>query len=85
MQFTYTTSPEVCSRSIDFEINDGRISAVKFNGGCNGSLKAVSLLVIGLTPEEAAAKISGVTCGNKSTSCPDQLAQALKKYIAESK
>ncbi|MBR7131242.1 MAG: TIGR03905 family TSCPD domain-containing protein [Lentisphaeria bacterium] len=81
-KYHYPTSGEVCSQSIDIEIAaDGKIAKVHFNGGCPGSLSAVSLLVSGKTPDEAVKLLSGVTCGSKNTSCPDQLAQALKKLI----
>ena len=82
-KFNYITSPEVCSSSIDIEIGDNnRITAVRFNGGCPGSLTAVAALVKGKTPEEAVKIISGITCGSKRTSCPDQLARALKKFCS---
>ncbi len=67
-----------CSRGIRIVIEDGRISHVEFDGGCDGNLKGISALVIGKTPEETAALLSGITCGSKQTSCPDQLARALK-------
>jgi len=82
MKFTYQTSPEVCSSSIDVEIDDNnKITKVHFNGGCPGSLTAVSLLVTGKTPEEAVKLLSGIRCGGKMTSCPDQLARALKSKL----
>ncbi|MBE6355932.1 MAG: TIGR03905 family TSCPD domain-containing protein [Lentisphaerae bacterium] len=85
-KFNFTTSPEVCSTSIDVEIGDsGKITFVRFNGGCHGSLQAVSALVKGKTPEEAAGIIRGILCGNKNTSCPDQLAIALESLIPEKK
>jgi len=82
-KFHYQNSPEVCSESIDLTLRDGRISAVRFNGGCPGSLTAVSALVVGKSPAEAAAILSGIRCGSKSTSCPDQLAKMLKKIMNE--
>ena len=79
-KFNFITDDSVCSQSIDIVIDDnGKIQSVKFNGGCPGSLTAVAALVKNQTPEEAAKKLSGITCGCKSTSCPDQLSQALKK------
>lgn len=81
-KINFTTSPMVCSSSIDIELNDeGKITFVRFNGGCPGSLSAVSALVKGKTPKEAHALLAGIRCGNKSTSCPDQLAKALKKLF----
>ena len=79
-KLNYITDAAVCSESIDIEINDdGKISFVRFNGGCPGALTAVAALVINKTPGEAADIISGIKCGSKNTSCPDQLAQALIK------
>lgn len=68
-----------CSTAIDYEIIDGKVSNVKFTGGCNGNLQGLSKLVEGMTPEEVISKLEGIKCGFKSTSCPDQLAQALKQ------
>ncbi len=79
MKYTYKTSG-TCSRSIDFEIVDGRVQNVKFMGGCNGNLKGIASLVEGLSVDEVIEKLQGITCGFKSTSCPDQLATAIKKY-----
>ena len=67
-----------CSSSIDIEVNNGVIESVAFTGGCNGNLKGISALVKGMTVEEAISRLEGIRCGFKSTSCPDQLAQALK-------
>ena len=64
-----------CSVEINFDVIDGRLHDVKFTGGCNGNLKGIGALVEGMKPE-------GTTCGFKPTSCPDQLAQALKQYLA---
>lgn len=71
----------VCSTSIDIELKDGVIESVKFTGGCNGNLQGISALVRGMTPQEAISKLKGIRCGYKSTSCPDQLAQALESMI----
>jgi len=70
-----------CSSSIDIEIKDGVIDSVVFTGGCNGNLQGISALVKGMSPEEAISRLKGIRCGFKSTSCPDQLAQALKSMI----
>ena len=67
-----------CSSAIDIEINDGVIESVAFIGGCNGNLKGISALVKGMKVEDAIARLEGIRCGFKATSCPDQLAQALK-------
>ncbi len=70
-----------CSTQIQFEIKDGVISDLQFIGGCNGNLKGITSLVTGMKPEDVIAKLDGIKCGFKSTSCPDQLAQALKQYM----
>ncbi len=73
----------VCSRSIDIDIEDGVIVAVKFNGGCAGNTQGVASLLRGMAVEEAIKRLEGIKCGFKPTSCPDQLAKALKKYLAD--
>ena len=67
-----------CSSAIDIEVNNGVIESVAFTGGCNGNLKGISALVKGMTVEDAISRLEGISCGFKNTSCPDQLAQALK-------
>ena len=85
-KFHFNTSPEVCSQSIDIETDDkNRIISVQFNGGCPGSLSAVAALVKNQTVEQAAKILSGIKCGSKNTSCPDQLARALKSLSAADK
>ena len=69
-----------CSTMIDVELKDGVIDSVKFTGGCNGNLQGISALVKGMKPEEAINRLKGIRCGFKATSCPDQIAQALKQY-----
>lgn len=66
-----------CSREIIFTIRDGKITDTHFIGGCNGNLQGVSRLVEGMKPEDAIAKLSGIRCGFKPTSCPDQFSKAL--------
>ena len=74
----YTYSPKgVCAMQIDFEINEGIVSDVKFTGGCNGNLKAISKLVDGMSAEKISEILLGNTCGMKGTSCADQLAKAV--------
>ncbi|MCB6993018.1 TIGR03905 family TSCPD domain-containing protein [bacterium 210820-DFI.6.37] len=75
----------VCSTKLDFEIEEGIVKNVQFRGGCNGNLKAISTLVEGMPVEEVTKKLSGISCGMKSTSCTDQLATALKQAMDESK
>lgn len=70
-----------CSSAIDVEVKDGIIESVAFTGGCNGNLKGISALVKGMKVEDAIARLEGIRCGFKNTSCPDQLAQALKTLI----
>lgn len=77
--FTYTTRG-VCSRSIDISIEDGVIQSVTYHGGCSGNTQGVAALARGLTVEDAIERLSGIRCGMKSTSCPDQLATALREY-----
>ena len=78
MQFEYQTSG-TCSRAILFEIEDNKVKNVQYIGGCNGNLKGIGSLVEGMDIDEVIARLEGTTCGPKNTSCPDQLAQALKK------
>ena len=82
MQYTYQTNG-TCSREILFEIVDGKVKNVQFIGGCNGNLKGIGSLVEGMDVDEVITRLEGTTCGSKKTSCPDQLAKALKEYKAE--
>ena len=83
MKYTYIPQG-VCSTKVDFEIEDGVVKNVSFLGGCNGNLKAISALVEGMPVDEVTKKLSGISCGKKSTSCTDQLATALKKAVEKS-
>ncbi len=76
---TYKTSG-VCSRSIDFEVENNIVKSVKFNGGCPGNTLGVAALVKGKPVDEVIETLEGIKCGMKPTSCPDQLAKALKEY-----
>ena len=69
-----------CSSAIDIELDNGIIKSVHFTGGCNGNLQGISRLVEGMTVEDVIRRLDGIHCGFKNTSCPDQLAQALKQY-----
>ena len=80
-QFTYRTRG-VCSSSIDIAIENGVIQKVQYHGGCSGNTQGVAALVAGMTVEDAIARLSGIRCGFKSTSCPDQLSLALREYLA---
>lgn len=79
---TYQTRG-VCSRMIDIDIEDGIIQGVQYHGGCSGNTQGVAALVRGMKVEEAIERLSGIRCGFKNTSCPDQLSQALKAYLAK--
>ncbi len=80
MQYEFKTKG-TCSQRIIFEINDGVVSNVQFIGGCNGNLQGISKLVEGMPANEIVEKISGIRCGMKPTSCPDQLARAIKEAL----
>ncbi len=67
-----------CSQMIYFDVEDNKVKNVQFVGGCNGNLKGIAQLIEGMDIDEVISRVEGVTCGMKSTSCPDQLAQALK-------
>ena len=79
MKFTYKTNG-VCSRSIDIEIEDNIVKEVSFLGGCNGNLKGIGELVKGMDIDDVIQKLQNIKCGFKNTSCPAQLANALKSY-----
>jgi uncharacterized protein (TIGR03905 family) len=80
MQYEYKTKG-TCSRSILFDIEDGKVKNVQFIGGCNGNLKGIGALVEGMDVQDVISRVEGIQCGMKSTSCPDQLAQALKEAV----
>lgn len=71
----------VCSSLIDIEMNGDIIESVKFTGGCNGNLQGISSLVKGMSAQDAISRLRGIRCGFKTTSCPDQLAQALESIM----
>ncbi len=77
MRFDYRTK-NTCAQLISFDIDEGVVTNIAFLGGCNGNLKAISKLVDGWTAEEIESKLLGNTCGNKGTSCADQLAKAVR-------
>ncbi len=84
MEYKYKTSG-TCSVEISFDINDNVITNISFLGGCNGNLKAISKLVDGKTVEYIEEKLKGNLCGNRGTSCADQLAIAVRKAYDEEK
>ncbi len=75
----------VCCRHMEMEIVDGIVKNVIFTGGCNGNLQGIAALVEGQPAEEIIRRVKGIRCGIKSTSYPDQLAQALEAYLSENK
>ena len=70
----------VCSRQIQFELDGDVVRGVKFTGGCNGNLQGIGKLVEGMDIDDVIQKLDGINCNGRGTSCPDQLAQALKAY-----
>ena len=72
-----------CSREITFDVENNKLKNVKFQGGCTGNLKGIGSLVEGMDIDDVIHKLEGTVCGVRATSCPDQLAQALKQYKAE--
>lgn len=80
METIYKTKG-TCSTQIKLDMDGDIIKAVSFTGGCNGNLQGISKLVEGMKAEDAIARLEGIKCGSKPTSCPDQLAQALKEAI----
>ena len=78
MQYEYRTKG-TCSQNILFEIEGNTLKNVQYIGGCNGNLKGISALVEGMDVDEVISRLEGTKCGMKDTSCPDQLARALKE------
>ncbi len=74
----------VCSRAIHFDVKEDKVVNVSFVGGCSGNTQGVARLVEGMNIDEAIRRLDGIQCGPRSTSCPDQLARALKQYKAQS-
>ena len=78
----YKTSG-TCARSIEVEVEDGVVKTVNFVGGCDGNAQGISVLVEGMGVDDVINRLEGIKCGRKDTSCPDQLAKALKKLQEE--
>ena len=76
MHYEYQTQ-NTCATLIEMDINGGVVTNIRFTGGCNGNLKAIPILVDGMTADDIAAKLTGLTCGRRPTSCGDQLAKAV--------
>ena len=77
------TPKGICAVDINFEVEDNKVKNVVFTGGCDGNHKGLNALIKGMSVDEAIERLSGITCGPRPTSCPDQLAQALKEYKAQ--
>ena len=84
MRYSYTTKG-VCSRQISFDLEDGIIKNISFVGGCNGNLKGICSLAEGISADEVIKRLHGIKCGNKDTSCPDQLAVAIETALSQTK
>ena len=82
MEFDYRTRG-TCSSNIHVELDGRKVWRVVFTGGCNGNLQGISRLAVGMPAKELADKLRGIRCGMKETSCPDQLAKALDRALAE--
>ena len=82
MAYSYKTKG-TCSQEILFDLRDGKVHDVQFISGCHGNTQGVAALVEGMDVDEVIARLKGIKCGRKPTSCPDQLAQALKEIKAQ--
>lgn len=82
--YTYMTRG-VCSRCMTVELEDGIIRDVRIEGGCSGNLQGISRLIVGMKAEDAIARMKGIQCGGKPTSCPDQLSIALTRALEQEK
>lgn len=80
MKYTYKTK-NTCSSEISFDIENNIVSNIEFTGGCNGNLKAISILLNGLSADDIVLKLKGITCGRRPTSCSDQLALAIEQAL----
>ena len=82
MHITYRPKG-VCSQLMEIDVEDGIIEKVVVKGGCSGNLQGISSLLVGMKAEDAISRLEGIRCGVRPTSCPDQLAKALKQALAE--
>lgn len=80
MKYRYTPRG-VCSRAFEIEVEDGIIESIQIMGGCHGNLQGIARLLEGMQVEDAIRRMEGIRCGMKATSCPDQIAQALKQAL----
>lgn len=83
-KYSYRTQG-TCAAQINLDVENGIINEVEFFGGCNGNLQGISRLVKGMSCDEVIARLEGIKCGFKPTSCPDQLAQALRAVLSQEK
>ncbi|MCD8050842.1 MAG: TIGR03905 family TSCPD domain-containing protein [Clostridiales bacterium] len=81
MKTIHYTPKGTCSRSMEIDVEDGVVKGLRVVGGCNGNLKGISALVVGMKVEDVIDRLDGIKCGFKQTSCPDQIAQALKQAL----
>lgn len=82
MKFTYKTSG-VCSRAIEIDVEEDTVKSVRFIGGCNGNTQGIAKLVEGMQVDQVIERLESIGCNGRPTSCPDQLARALRKYKTE--
>ena len=80
MEFSFNPKG-VCSKKMTVVVEDGKIASLKVEGGCDGNLRGISKLVVGMTPEECISRLDGIRCKEKPSSCPGQLAEGLKEYL----
>ena len=80
MMIQYTPKG-VCARQFQLEVEDGVVKSANIVGGCHGNLQGIARLIEGMKVEDVIARVEGIRCGMKNTSCPDQIAQALKKAL----
>ena len=81
MDYHYETKSGVCSRAIDLTLEDGVITSVRFQGGCDGNSKGIARLAVGMKAEDVVKQLRGIKCGFKDSSCPDQLSYALEEAL----
>lgn len=82
MKYTYRPHG-VCSQQMEIDIDNGKVTGLKVLGGCSGNLQGIAKLVEGMDMDDVIARLEGIHCGFKSTSCPDQLAKALREIKEE--
>ena len=82
MEFTYKTKG-TCSQQISFTLEENKLKNVRFLGGCNGNLKGICSLVKGMKTEDVLARLEGIRCGHRPTSCPDQLCKAIRQLTGQ--